>query len=179
MCRKRLSSPRCRSELIDSAWVVIVPGQKCIKKKKKKGLSYRKKTLKNIVREIKDYNGLLIVDHLRMALLLLGIPSTILFSLLLLFSYCTMVVTCFPIFTTIYLTLDILNFIFYPSISSFASQYSLIPGSKFFIHQYHPLHHNIILYPVQRFLPVNMIPKLVAYDQMCLFILQKKLFQLM
>ena len=26
--RKRLSSPRCRSELIDSAWVVIVPGQK-------------------------------------------------------------------------------------------------------------------------------------------------------
>ena len=33
VCRKRLSSPRCRSELIDSAWVVIVPGQKCIKKK--------------------------------------------------------------------------------------------------------------------------------------------------
>ena len=35
MCRKRLSSPRCRSELIVSAWVVIVPGQKCKKKKKK------------------------------------------------------------------------------------------------------------------------------------------------
>ena len=34
MCRKRLSSPRCRSELIDCAWVVIVPGQKCIKKSK-------------------------------------------------------------------------------------------------------------------------------------------------
>ena len=32
MCRKRLSTPRCRSELIDSAWVVIVPGQKCIGK---------------------------------------------------------------------------------------------------------------------------------------------------
>ena len=32
MCRKSLSSPRCRSELIDSAWVVIVPGQRCIKK---------------------------------------------------------------------------------------------------------------------------------------------------
>ena len=32
VCRKRLSSPCCRSELIDSAWVVIVPGQKCIKK---------------------------------------------------------------------------------------------------------------------------------------------------
>ena len=33
MCRKCLSSLRCRSELIDSAWVVIVPGQeKCIKK---------------------------------------------------------------------------------------------------------------------------------------------------
>ena len=31
MCRKRLSSPICRSELIDSAWVVIVPGHKCIK----------------------------------------------------------------------------------------------------------------------------------------------------
>ena len=30
MCRKYQSSPRCRSELIDSAWVVIVPGQKCI-----------------------------------------------------------------------------------------------------------------------------------------------------
>ena len=28
VCRKRLSSPRCRSELIDSAWVFIVPGQK-------------------------------------------------------------------------------------------------------------------------------------------------------
>ena len=35
MCRKRLSSPRCRSELINSAWVVIVPGQKCINKKNK------------------------------------------------------------------------------------------------------------------------------------------------
>ena len=32
MCRKRLSSPCCRSELIGSAWVAIVPGQKCIKK---------------------------------------------------------------------------------------------------------------------------------------------------
>ena len=31
VCRKRLFRPRCRSELIDSAWVVIVPGQKCIK----------------------------------------------------------------------------------------------------------------------------------------------------
>ena len=43
MCRKRLSSPRCRSELIDSAWVVIVPGQKCIKNKnknKKPGIRY-------------------------------------------------------------------------------------------------------------------------------------------
>ena len=34
VCRKRLSSPRCRSELIDSAWVVIVPGQKNAYKKK-------------------------------------------------------------------------------------------------------------------------------------------------
>ena len=33
MCRKRLSSPRCRSELIDSAWLVNVPGQKCINKR--------------------------------------------------------------------------------------------------------------------------------------------------
>ena len=32
MCCKRLSSTRCRFELIDSAWVVV-PGQKCIKKK--------------------------------------------------------------------------------------------------------------------------------------------------
>ena len=32
MCRKRQSSPRRRSELIDSAWVVIVSGQKCMKK---------------------------------------------------------------------------------------------------------------------------------------------------
>ena len=36
VCRKRLSCPRCRSELIDSAWVVIVPGQKCMKKKDSK-----------------------------------------------------------------------------------------------------------------------------------------------
>ena len=28
---KHLSSTHCKSELIDSAWVVIVPGQKCIK----------------------------------------------------------------------------------------------------------------------------------------------------
>ena len=28
LCRKRLSSPRCRSELIDSALLVIVHGQK-------------------------------------------------------------------------------------------------------------------------------------------------------
>ena len=34
-CVYRLSSPRCRSELIDSAWVVIVLGHKCIKKNKK------------------------------------------------------------------------------------------------------------------------------------------------
>ena len=40
VCRKRLSSPRCRSELIASAWVVIVPGQKCIKKPKKPNASY-------------------------------------------------------------------------------------------------------------------------------------------
>ena len=32
VCRKRLSSPRRRSELFDSAAVVIVPGHKCIKK---------------------------------------------------------------------------------------------------------------------------------------------------
>ena len=40
VCRKRLSSQRCKSELIDSAWVVIVPGQKCINK-------YIKKTTSN------------------------------------------------------------------------------------------------------------------------------------
>ena len=34
VCRKRLSSPRCKSELIDSAWVVIVPGQKMHKKRR-------------------------------------------------------------------------------------------------------------------------------------------------
>ena len=38
VCRKRLSSPRCRSELIDSAWVVIVPGQKGIKNDTKTNL---------------------------------------------------------------------------------------------------------------------------------------------
>ena len=32
VCRKCLSSPSCRSELIDSTWVVIVPGQKYINK---------------------------------------------------------------------------------------------------------------------------------------------------
>ena len=31
VCRKRLSCPRCRSELIESVLVVMVPGQKCIK----------------------------------------------------------------------------------------------------------------------------------------------------
>ena len=36
VCRKRRSSPHCRSELIYSAWVVIVPGQKCLKKRKEK-----------------------------------------------------------------------------------------------------------------------------------------------
>ena len=45
VCRKRLSSPRCRSELIDSAWVVIVPGQK----KEKKG--YRTKSFKIFCRK--------------------------------------------------------------------------------------------------------------------------------
>ena len=30
---KRLSSPRCRSELIDSAWVVLLLDKQCIKKK--------------------------------------------------------------------------------------------------------------------------------------------------
>ena len=40
--RKCLSSPRCRSELIDSAWVVISPGQKCIKKNIKKNKKIKK-----------------------------------------------------------------------------------------------------------------------------------------
>ena len=39
MCRRRLSSPRCRSELIDYAWVGIVPGQ--IKMHKKKNHYHR------------------------------------------------------------------------------------------------------------------------------------------
>ena len=34
VCRKRQSSPSCRSVLIESAWVVIVPGQKMHKKNK-------------------------------------------------------------------------------------------------------------------------------------------------
>ena len=34
VCRKCLSSPSCRSELIDTTWVVIIPGQKCINKKR-------------------------------------------------------------------------------------------------------------------------------------------------
>ena len=42
MCRKR-----CRSELIDSAWVFIVPGQKCIK-------NYIKTLFKNIS-TLKDF----------------------------------------------------------------------------------------------------------------------------
>ena len=52
MCRKRLSSPRCRPELIDSAWVIIVPGQKCIKKNQlgKIKISNGKKTQNVIVR---------------------------------------------------------------------------------------------------------------------------------
>ena len=32
VCRKHLSSPHCRSELIGSVWGVTVPGRKCIKK---------------------------------------------------------------------------------------------------------------------------------------------------
>ena len=36
MCCNRLSSPCCRSELIDSAWVVILPGQKMHTKNKTK-----------------------------------------------------------------------------------------------------------------------------------------------
>ena len=37
---KRLSSPRCISELIESAWVVIVPGQKMHKKGKKQHIIF-------------------------------------------------------------------------------------------------------------------------------------------
>ena len=57
MCRKRLSSPRCRSELIGSAWIVIVPGQKgittimdsCEGKSARKKSSRRERTgMKNI-----------------------------------------------------------------------------------------------------------------------------------
>ena len=44
MCHKCLSSPCCRSELIDSAWVVIVPGQKCIKKQTNKKQTTASKT---------------------------------------------------------------------------------------------------------------------------------------
>ena len=46
MCRKRVSSPRCGSELIDSAWVVIAPGQKCINIKIYNYLSDRKQRTK-------------------------------------------------------------------------------------------------------------------------------------
>ena len=45
VCRKRLSSPRCRSELIDSSWVVIVPWQKMHKNKNIKKMN--KNCIKN------------------------------------------------------------------------------------------------------------------------------------
>ena len=108
------------------------------------GLFHRKRISKNISRGSKDYDGLLIVDHLRIMFYLLDKHFEILFNLLLLFSYCTMVVTLFSIFITVLLCLDIFNF-------------------AFFTNQSHPPHYNIFLYPVQSFLSINMIPKIVAY----------------
>ena len=51
VCRKGLPSPRCISELIDSAWVVIVPGQKCIKKQKTNKQCFNKKIKPTIANE--------------------------------------------------------------------------------------------------------------------------------
>ena len=52
---KRKSSPRCRSELIDSAWVVIVPGQKCIKKKKSNAIHLLQPTVQKFQHEHQAY----------------------------------------------------------------------------------------------------------------------------
>ena len=119
------------------------------------GLFNRKIICKNIVKGSKNYDCPFIVDHFRTSMNLLGKPFEILFSLLLLFSYCTMVVTLIPIFTAVYLYKDIINFIF-------------------FTRYYHPLKYNIFLHPIQIFLWINLIPKNVSYATKCSFSFYKK-----
>ena len=58
VCRKRLSSPRCRSGLIDYAWVAIVPGQK-IRRKKDYGVI----TFDDIPSNPVDFLGLSVVMY--------------------------------------------------------------------------------------------------------------------
>ena len=119
------------------------------------GLFNRKIICKNIVKGSKNYDCPFIVDHFHTSMNLLGKPFEILFSLLLLFSYCTMVVTLIPIFTAVYLYKDIINFIY-------------------FTRYYHPLNYNIFLHPIQIFLWINLIPKNVCYATKCILSLFTK-----
>ena len=67
------------------------------------GRFHKKDISKNFVKGNKDYDCLHILGQLSKILCLIGKPFEILFSLSLLFSYCVMIVTLFPIFLTVYL----------------------------------------------------------------------------
>ena len=102
------------------------------------GLFHSKTISKKYVKGCNDYDGLLITDHLRKMLCILEKPLEILFSLLLLFSYCTMIVILFPIFLAVCLCLDhfILTFFTYPHLLQTYNFY-LYPAQFFFVHKYY------------------------------------------
>ena len=99
------------------------------------GLFNRKKILKAF-KGRNDCDVFVLIVELLFKISYLFNKLELLYNLLLLFSYCTMIVTLFPIVLTMYLCLD-----------------HLLSGKS------NPLHHKIYLYSLHTFLEINLIPR--------------------
>ena len=108
------------------------------------GLFDRKNISKHFER-CNDCIGNLTTDFLRNTFLLFRKPLEILYSLLLLFAYCTMIVTLFPILLTVNICLD----------------------DFFSINRSYPRSYKYLSYSFQVFLKINTIPKTISYTLKC------------
>ena len=109
------------------------------------GLFDRKNISKKHLGKYKDNKGLIIMYHICKILRLLSKTFEILFCVLLLFSYCMLIVVSLPIFSMGHLYLDILKHTVVPHLFPFQF-------NKF------------VLYQVHAFCEVNLIPKIISYS---------------
>ena len=116
------------------------------------GLFNRKSIFKKYLKECNDYTVFLITIFLHKLLHLLRVPFEILSSLLLLFFYCIMIVTLFPISLTVYLCLD--NLLCYDSCNT--------------------LFYKSFLYSIKIVLEINILPRKISNITKYSFSLLKK-----